>query len=43
MNVAFAAVEAEDFEALLALRVAVMRPSLEALGRFDLTRARERF
>jgi GNAT superfamily N-acetyltransferase len=43
MSLAFAAVQAEDFEALLALRVAAMRPSLEALGRFDLTRARERF
>ncbi len=43
MSVAFAAVQAEDFEALLALRVAAMRPSLEALGRFDLARARERF
>jgi GNAT superfamily N-acetyltransferase len=32
-----------DFEALLALRVRAMRPSLEALGRFDLARARERF
>lgn len=32
-----------DFEALLALRVRALRPSLEALGRFDLARARERF
>lgn len=43
MSLAFAAVQAEDFEALLALRVAAMRPSLEALGRFDPARARERF
>ena len=34
---------ASDFEALLALRVRAMRPSLEALGRFDPARARERF
>jgi GNAT superfamily N-acetyltransferase len=32
-----------DFEALLALRVEAMRPSLERLGRFDPARARERF
>lgn len=32
-----------DFDALLALRVRAMRPSLEALGRFDPERARERF
>ena len=32
-----------DFEALLALRVRAMQPSLEALGRFDVARARERF
>jgi ribosomal protein S18 acetylase RimI-like enzyme len=34
---------AADFDALLALRVRAMRPSLEALGRFDPDRARERF
>lgn len=34
---------AADFEALLALRVRAMRPSLQALGRFDPDRARERF
>lgn len=33
---------AEDFEALLALRMRAMRPSLEQLGRFDLARGRER-
>ena len=43
MSLAFAAVQAEDFEALLALRMAAMRPSLEAMGRFDPARARERF
>jgi GNAT superfamily N-acetyltransferase len=31
-----------DFESLLALRIRAMRPSLEALGRFDPERARER-
>ena len=36
-------VAAADFDALLALRVRAMRPSLEALGRFDPDRARERF
>ena len=34
---------ATDFEALLALRIRAMRPSLERLGRFDPERARERF
>ena len=33
----------EDGEILANLRVLVMRESLEALGRFDPTRARERF
>jgi GNAT superfamily N-acetyltransferase len=32
-----------DFEELLALRLAAMRPSLERLGRFDAERSRERF
>jgi hypothetical protein len=31
-----------DFEALLALRMAAMRESLEKVGRFDPQRARER-
>jgi GNAT superfamily N-acetyltransferase len=35
-------VAAADFEAMAALRIRAMRPSLEALGRFDPTRARER-
>ena len=39
----FEAVDEADFEALLALRVTTMRTSLEALGRFDAARARERF
>jgi len=34
---------AADFEALLALRIRAMQPSLQALGRFDPERARERF
>lgn len=34
---------AEDFEALLALRIDAMRESLERIGRFDPARARERF
>ena len=32
----------DDFEALLALRLAAMRPSLQAIGRFDPERARAR-
>lgn len=35
-------VAATDFEAMLALRIRAMRPSLEALGRFDPDRARQR-
>lgn len=37
-----AAASDEDFEALLALRMAAMRESLQRLGRFDPQRARER-
>ena len=33
----------EDLEALVALRIAAMRPSLERVGRFDPARARQRF
>lgn len=33
----------DDGPALAALRVAAMRPSLEAVGRFDADRARDRF
>ncbi len=36
-------VRADDFESLLALRIRAMQPSLQALGRFDPERARERF
>ncbi len=35
-------VVAADFEAMLALRIAALRESLERLGRFDPQRARER-
>lgn len=35
--------QAQDFEALLALRIRAMRPSLERIGRFDPARARARF
>jgi ribosomal protein S18 acetylase RimI-like enzyme len=41
-KITFTAVSAEDFEELLALRIAAMRESLEAVGRFDPVRARER-
>ncbi len=41
-SVTFAAVTADDFEELLALRIAAMRESLEKVGRFDPERARER-
>ncbi len=34
---------AADFDTLLALRISAMQPSLEALGRFEPARARERF
>lgn len=36
-------VAAADFDALLVLRVRAMQPSLQALGRFEPERARERF
>ncbi|MCJ8298462.1 MAG: GNAT family N-acetyltransferase [Pseudomonadales bacterium] len=36
-------VDAEDLEALVNLRIKAMQPSLEAVGRFDPVRARERF
>ncbi len=35
-------VQPADFEALVALRIRAMQPSLEALGRFDPARARQR-
>ena len=39
----FAAVTAQDADALVALRIAAMRESLERVGRFDPVRARDRF
>lgn len=41
--ITFEPATAEDFEALLALRIEAMRESLERIGRFDPLRARERF
>jgi ribosomal protein S18 acetylase RimI-like enzyme len=43
MRVGFVAATADDVEALVALRIAAMRASLERIGRFDPARARERF
>lgn len=39
----FSAAEQSDAEALVALRILVMRESLERVGRFDPQRARQRF
>lgn len=39
----FVAAKPEDAEALASIRVEAMRPSLEAVGRFDPERARQRF
>ena len=41
--ISFAAAGEADFERLLALRIEVMRPHLERLGRFHPERARARF
>ena len=43
MTIHFQPASEQDFERLLALRLATMRPSLERLGRFDPERARQRF
>lgn len=43
VGLSFVSAQATDFEALLALRIAAMRESLERIGRFDPLRARERF
>lgn len=43
MQLAFVDAAAEDVEALVELRIAAMRESLERIGRFDPQRARERF
>ena len=42
MSFSFEPVAADDFEPMLALRIAALRESLERLGRFDPARARER-
>ena len=42
LQVAFTGVTADDFEELVALRIAAMRESLERVGRFDPERARQR-
>ena len=42
-DIQFQPVRPSDFEALLALRIRALQPSLQALGRFDPLRARERF
>ena len=42
MTIAFAQVSESDFDALVAMRIAAMRESLERVGRFDPDRARER-
>lgn len=42
-SIAFSTAKANDFEALVALRIEAMRESLERVGRFDPARARERF
>jgi GNAT superfamily N-acetyltransferase len=41
--ITLAPAKAEDAPSLASLRVAAMRPSLEAVGRFDAERARARF
>ncbi len=43
MNLQFIPALADDATSLAELRVAAMRPSLEAVGRFDPQRARRRF
>jgi GNAT superfamily N-acetyltransferase len=42
-SVTLSAASAADVEALVALRISAMRPSLERIGRFDAQRARQRF
>jgi ribosomal protein S18 acetylase RimI-like enzyme len=42
LDLQFRAATAEDLEALVAIRIAAMRQSLEKVGRFDPVRARER-
>lgn len=42
-NLVLTPASAADFELLVSLRIETMRESLERIGRFDRTRARERF
>jgi GNAT superfamily N-acetyltransferase len=42
-KIEFQLTEASDAQAMASLRVEAMRPSLEAIGRFDPDRARQRF
>lgn len=42
-NLRFAPATGDDYERLVDIRLITMRPSLEALGRFDPVRARKRF
>ncbi|AXI03460.1 GNAT family N-acetyltransferase [Aquirhabdus parva] len=41
--ITLSAVQTDDFEQLVEIRIAAMRESLERIGRFDPERARERF
>lgn len=43
LNLTFASTSRDDLEALVQIRIDAMRESLERIGRFDPTRARERF
>ena len=43
MNLTYASTTHDDVEALISIRIAAMRESLERIGRFDPQRARERF
>ncbi len=43
MLITFSPVEPADADALVDIRIAAMRESLERIGRFDAVRARERF
>lgn len=43
MNLTYASTTHDDVEALISIRIAAMRESLERIGRFDPQRARARF
>lgn len=43
LQVSYAPTTSDDLEALVQIRIEAMRESLERIGRFDATRARERF